>query len=226
MNRNRTVAGLDFHKDSIYLCIMRYDEAIIFEKTYGGLIPDLRQMCNDRIAQGVTEAAMESTTVYWVPVWNELCNSMELRLVNPNFIKQLPGRKSDIKDAQWIAECLLKNLLKGSFVPEPIVQNMRKLNPRIFDLQEDLTCYSNKLDAALQRCGFRLTNYVAKITGKSYRKAVEAIASSVTAPDELIKCVHGRIINKHGRETMLNAMTGSLSTTDITVIRQYWELLL
>lgn len=103
MNRNRTVAGLDVHKDSIYLCIMGYDEAIIFEKTYGVLTPDLRQMCSDMVARGVTEAAMGSTAVYWVPVWNELCDSMELKLVNPYFIKQLPGRKSDVKDAQWIA---------------------------------------------------------------------------------------------------------------------------
>ena len=114
MDRNRTVAGLDVHKDSIYLCIMGHDEAIIFEKTYGVLTPDLRQMCNDMVDRGVTEAAMESTAVYWVPVWNELCESMELKLVNPYFIKQLPGRKSDVKDARWIAECLLKNLIKGA----------------------------------------------------------------------------------------------------------------
>ena len=225
MDRQRTVAGLDVHKDSIYLCIMQQGGAIIFEKTYGVLTPELRQMCVDMLERGVSEAAMESTAIYWVPVWNELCGSIGLKLVNPYFIKQLPGRKSDVKDAQWIAECLLKDLIKGSFVPEPVVQDMRKLNRRIFDLQEDLTYCSNKLDAALQRCGFRLSNYVAKITGKSYRKAVEAIASGVTAPDELIKFVHGRIINKHGRETMLAAMTGSFSTTDITVIRQYWELL-
>ena len=128
MDRNRTVAGLDVHKDSIYLCIMGHDEAIFWEKTYGVLTPELRQMCKDMVEHGVTEAAMESTAVYWMPVWNELCESMELKLVNPYFIKQLPGRKSDVKDAQWIAECLLKNLIRGSFVPEPIVQDMRKLN--------------------------------------------------------------------------------------------------
>ncbi len=99
MNRNRTVAGLDVHKDNIYLCIMRHDGTIIFEKTYGVLTPDLRQMCNDMVAQGGTEAAMESTAVYWVPVWNKLCESMELKLVNPYFIRQLPGRKSDVRDA-------------------------------------------------------------------------------------------------------------------------------
>ncbi len=73
------------------------------------------------------------------------------------------GRKSDVKDAKWIAECLLKNLIKGSFVPETAVQDMRKLNRRIMDLNDDMTYNCNKLDAALQRCGFRLSNYVAGI---------------------------------------------------------------
>lgn len=128
MDRNRTVAGLDVHKDNIYLCIMGQNEEIIFQNTYGVLTPELRQMRKDMLGHGVTECAMESTAVYWVPVWNELCGSMELKLVNPYFIRQLPGRKSDVKDAQWIAECVLKKLIKGSFVPDPAVQDMRKLN--------------------------------------------------------------------------------------------------
>jgi transposase len=66
MDRNRTVASLDVHKDSIYLCIMGHDGAIIFEKSYRVLTPELRQMCNDMVNRGVTEAAMESTAVYWM----------------------------------------------------------------------------------------------------------------------------------------------------------------
>lgn len=220
MNRNRTVAGLDIHKDSVYLCIMGHDGTIIFEKTYGVLTPDLRQMSQDMEARGVTEAAMESTAVYWVPVWNELCNSMELKLVNPYFIKQLPGRKSDIKDAQWIAECLLKNLIKGSFVPGPVVQNMRKLNRRIMDLNEDLTYNTNKLDAALQRCGFRLSNYVSRIKGKSYQSVLSCIIDGERDPGKLIAKVHGRTINKHGRQTIMAAVTGCFSDTDIIIFRQ------
>lgn len=225
MDRNRTVAGLDVHKDSIYLCIMGYDEAIIFEKTYGVLTPDLRQMCNDMTDRGVTEAAMESTAVYWVPVWNELCESMELKLVNPYFIKQLPGRKSDIKDAQWIAECLLKNLIKGSFVPEPIVQDMRKLNRRIMDLNEDMTYNTNKLDSALQRCGFRLSNYVSQVKGKSYQSVLQAIIGGNTDPEELIKLVHGRTVNKNGRDIIKAALTGNFSKTDLVVLRQTKEVI-
>ena len=153
MDRNRTVAGLDVHKDSIYLCIMGHEEAIIYEKTYGVLTPELRQMCNDMLDRGVTEAAMESTAVYWLPVWNELCESMELKLVNPYFIKQLPGRKSDVKDAQWIAECLLKNLIRGSFVPEPVVQDMRKLNHRIQTASDHPRCQGTRRHS--HNCGDR-----------------------------------------------------------------------
>lgn len=220
MNRNRTVAGLDIHKDSVYLCIMGHDGTIIFEKTYGVLTPDLRQMCQDMVEHGVTEAAMESTAVYWVPVWNGLCGSMELKLVNPYFIKQLPGRKSDIKDARWIAECLLKNLIKGSFVPGPVVQDMRKLNRRIMDLNEDLTYNTNKLDAALQRCGFRLSNYVSRIKGKSYQSVLSCIIDGERDPGKLIAKVHGRTINKHGRQTIMAAVTGCFSDTDIIIFRQ------
>ena len=168
---------------------------------------------------------MESTAVYWIPVWNELCESMELKLVNPYFIKQLPGRKSDVKDAQWIAECLLKNLIKGSFVPEPVVQEMRKLNRRIMDLNEDMTYNTNKLDAALQRCGFRLSNYVSQIQSKSYQSVLKSIINGIRDPEELVKLVHGRTVNKHGRDTIKAAVTGLFSDTDLIIFRQTKEVI-
>ena len=204
---------------------MRYDETIIFEKTYGTLTTELRQMRDDMLSHGVTECAMESTAVNWVPVWNELSGHMQLRLANPMFIKQLPGRKSDTRDAQWIAECQLKNLIRKSFVPEPIVQDMRKLNRRIFDLNEDLTYNRNKLDAAMQRCGFRLSNYVTATGGKSYQNVVRAIASGITDAEVLVGKVHGRTVNKHGKATILGAVTGNFSATDIQVIRQYLAMM-
>ena len=225
MKHERIVAGLDVHKDSVYLCIMRYDEAILFEKTYGTLTTELRQMRDDMLSHGVTECAMESTAVYWVPIWNELCEHMKLRLANPMFIKQLPGRKSDIRDAQWIAECQLKNLIRKSFVPEPIVQDLRKLNRRIFDLNEDLVYNKNKLDATMQRCGFRLSNYVSNTGGKSYQSVVRAIADGITDTEQLIKKVHGRTVNKHGKETILGAITGNFSATDKQVIKQYLAMI-
>lgn len=95
MDRNRTVAGLDVHKDSAYLCIMTQNGAVIFQKIYGVLTPELRQMRDNMSLHRVAEVA-----VYWIPVRNELCGFMELKLVNQYFIRQLPERKSDVKDAQ------------------------------------------------------------------------------------------------------------------------------
>lgn len=225
MDRNRIVAGLDVHKDSVFLCIMRYDEAIIFEKTYGTLTTQLRQMRDDMLSHGVTECAMESTAVYWIPVWNELCEYMTLRLANPHFIRQLPGRKSDTKDAQWIAECQLKRLIRKSFVPNPVVQDMRKLNRRIFSLNEDLTYNKNKLDAAMQRCGFRLSNYVSNTGSKSYQRVVRAISQGETDAEKLVSLVHGRTVNKHGRDAITGSVTGNFSPVDIAVIRQYLAMI-
>lgn len=225
MDRQRIVAGLDIHKDSVFLCVIDSDGAIIFQKTYGTLTPELYQMRDDMVSRGVSEAAMESTATYWVPVWNALCGHMSLKLVNPYFIKQLPGRKSDVKDAQWIAECVLKDLIRGSFVPPAEVQDMRKYNRRIFDLNDDMTYNTNKLDAALQRCGFRLSNYVSRIKGKSYRKCIMAIANGVTEPQELVKLVHSRTVNKHGKDVITSAVTADFHEADICLIRQYIEVI-
>ncbi len=225
MDRNRNVAGLDIHKDTIYLCVMDHTATIIFENVYGTLTPDLQLICSDMLSQGVTEAAMESTATYWVPVWNALCDSMSLKLVNPYFIKQLPGRKSDVRDAQWIAECLLKNLIRGSFVPDKTVQDMRKYNRRIFDLNEDMTYNTNKLDATLQRCGFRLSNYVSRVKGESYQKCVKAIINGITNPEKLVTLIHGRTLRKFGHNIIKDAVTGDFHQADICLLRQYAELI-
>lgn len=101
------------HKDSVYLCILRENGEKI-ERVYGVLTPQLDSMRDFMAENEVSEVAMESTSVYWIPIWRVLVDSFELKLVNPYFIKQLPGRKSDVKDAQWIAECVMKELIRGS----------------------------------------------------------------------------------------------------------------
>jgi len=119
MNSQRIVAGLDVHKDSIYLCILSPRCEILYENKFGVLTTQLREMRDIMLQYGVSEAAMESTGVYWIPVWNELVDAMDAKLVNPYFIKQLPGRKSDVKDAQWIAECLLEKSYTWEFCALP-----------------------------------------------------------------------------------------------------------
>ena len=170
--------------------------------------------------RGVTEVSMESTSIYWIPIWRIIEPRFQLKLVNPYFIRQLPGRKSDVKDAQWIAECTLKDLIRGSFVPPELIQQLRQYDRRIFDLDAEIVRKLSKLDAVMQRCNIRLSNYVSNTDTKSYKDVVRNLCEGVTDPEELIMNIHGRIINKHGRETILAALTGVVSDAEKDVMRQ------
>ena len=117
---NRCCAGLDVHKKTIAACVRRIDEqGRLHEevRTFGTMTGDLLVLADWMSAQGVTHVAMESTGVFWKPVFNILEGSFELLLVNARHIKQVPGRKTDVKDCQWIAQLLQHGLLRASYVP-------------------------------------------------------------------------------------------------------------
>jgi transposase len=124
------VCGLDVHKDSVFACILDEKGGKIFEGRYGTLTPDLISLRDAPVEHGAARIAMESTSIYWMPIWRVLALDFELTLVNPYLIKQLPGRKSDVKDAQWIAQCLQKGMLRGSYVPCEELQQMRQYSRR------------------------------------------------------------------------------------------------
>ena len=218
----RSVCGLDVHKDSVYLCILSEDGELI-EKVFGVLTFQLHQMRDLLLAHHVEKVSMESTSVYWIPIWRILAPHFHLQLVNPYFIKQLPGHKSDVADAQWIAECTMKNLISSSFVPPEDIQQLRQYDRRIFDLDEEIVRKLSKLDAVMQRCNIRLSNYVSNVDCKSYKDVVRKISEGVTDPEILIEEIHGRIINHHGRETILASLTGVVSQAEIDVLRQLRE---
>lgn len=215
----RTVCGLDVHKDSIYLCILSSTGEVI-EKVYGVLTIQLEEMRDLMLTHHVQEVGMESTSVYWIPVWRCLEPYFKLKLINPYFIRQLPGHKSDVKDAQWIAECLLKDLVRGSFVPPERIQQLRQYDRRIYDLDDEIIRKLAKLDAAVQRCNIRLSNYVSNTDGKSYKSVIDRNCEGVTDPKALVEEVHGRIINRHGRETIIAALRGCITECDIDIMRQ------
>ena len=215
----RTVCGLDVHKDSIFVCILNVN-GILFQDKIGVLTPDLERLVDVLHEHGATEVCMESTSIYWMPVWRILEPYFSLKLVNPYFIKQLPGKKSDVKDSEWIAICLLKDLIRGSYVPEDRIQQLRQYDRRIFDLNKDIVYKLTKLDAALQRCNIRISNYVSTTDGKSYQKVVENISEGITDPKVLASLIHGRILNRVGKDIITASLTGVITQTDIDVIRQ------
>ncbi len=118
----RTVCGLDVHKDSVYLCILS-STGEIYEKKFGVLTTELIEMRDLMLSHHVLEVGMESTSVYWVPIWRVLEPHFKLKLINPYFIKQLPGHKSDVKDAQWIADIIARNIAISD--DEPDIERIR-----------------------------------------------------------------------------------------------------
>ena len=215
----RIVCGLDVHKDSIYLCILSSTGEIL-EQVFGVLTTQLEEMRDLMLKYNVQEVGMESTSVYWIPVWRVLEPHFELKLINPYFIKQLPGRKSDVKDAQWIAECMMKELVRGSFVPPERIQQLRLYDRRIYDLDDEIIRKLAKLDAVIQRCNIRLSNYVSNTDSVSYKSVIDKICEGVTSPEELVKEIHGRIINRHGKEIIIASLKGCITEVDIDIMTQ------
>ena len=214
----RNVCGLDVHKDSVFMCILKENGEKI-EIKFDVLTPSLDTMCDILTHHEVQEVAMESTSIYWIPIWRILCESFDVKLVNPYFIKQLPGRKTDVKDAHWIALVLQKELVKGSFVPDPLIQELRQYGRCISRIKRNLVRSEQNIDMILQRCNIRLSNYVSNVKGKSMQKVVRAIINGESDPDVLVELIHKRTINKHGKSIIRDSLSGVISGADRMMLR-------
>ncbi len=218
----RTVCGLDVHKDSVFMCILG-ENGLKIEDNFSTLTPDLERMREMMVSQGVSEVAMESTSIYWVPVWNILESDFSLKLVNPLFIKQLPGRKTDVKDAHWIATVLQKELIRGSYVPEHSIQELRLIERRQADLRKKGVRVVQRIDNVLQRCNIRLSNYISDVESKSMLKVIEAIISGERDGKKLSYLVHGRTKNKHGSTIIEASLSGYITPSVVFNLKQLTE---
>ncbi|GHS93171.1 IS110 family transposase [Bacteroidia bacterium] len=218
------VCGLDVHKDSVFACILGANEEKIYEGRFGTTTSELTKLRNNLVEYGTGRVAMESTSIYWMPVWSVLQSDFELNLVQPYFIKQLPGRKTDVKDAHWIATCLQKGLIKGSFVPDSDLQQMRQYSRRYRYLSHCMVKVEQRMDNHLQRCNIRFSNYISN-QGKnvSVRKIVKAIVAGEHDPAELCKKVHGRTVNRHGKQVITDSLDGVVLSADAAMLRQCME---
>ena len=121
----KTVCGLDVHKGMILMCILKTNGSKIIQE-FSTLTVDVESIRDLMTEHAVEEVGMESTGVYWIPIWRILQGHFDLKLINPYFIKQLPGRKSDVKDSEWIATVVQKGLVRGSYVPGKHIQELRQ----------------------------------------------------------------------------------------------------
>lgn len=216
--------GLDVHKDSVFACVLDGDGIKVLEERFGTLTPELDRLREQLISCGCGRVAMESTSIYWIPVWNVLRHDFELTLANPLFIKQMPGRKSDAKDAAWIADCLRKGSIKGSYVPDGLVQEMRQYGRRYRNLSKKIVRVTQQMDNYLQRCNMRFSNYISNQNrNTSLRKILKAIVGGERDPVKLCSMVHGRTRNKHGEQTIIHSLTGVILDSDTEMLRQSVE---
>lgn len=214
--------GLDVHKDSVFCAIYngkRYEEI----EVYSTLSFDLFRMGEKLLSLGVSQIAMESTGIYWIPVWNILESmGFDLLLVNPYLIKQMPGRKSDVKDSQWIATLLYKGLLRGSLVPNVLIRELRCYSRKYMKLQQRQTAVLSEMERTLEMMNIRITSFVSNISGKSVLRVIKAIIDGQVDSVELEKCIHGRIRNAH-KEKIRQSLSGFINSHHCFALELLYE---
>lgn len=181
----RCVSGLDVHKQSVVACRRRLLEGGKVDqevKTFGTTTASLLALLDWLREWQVSHVAMESTGVYWKPIWNILEGHMELLLVNARHLKTVPGRKTDVKDCEWIAQLMQYGLLKASFVPSPEIRQWRDLTRHRTKLTDQHTAVVNRLHKVLEDGNIKLSTVISDIMGVSGRRMLRALAAGESDP--------------------------------------------
>jgi transposase len=181
-------AGLDVHKKSVYGCAIwgqNEDGKQQQIHSFGTVTADLRKLVDWLREHGITHVAMEATGVFWRPVWAALEGQFELMLVNPHHIKAIPGRKTDAKDSEWIADLLRHGLLQGSFVPPTEIQDLRDLTRYRTELVESQNRVDNRIQKLLEQCNIKLSSVASDTLGLSGRLMIEAMIEGEQDPERL-----------------------------------------
>ena len=192
-------AGLDVHKRTVVGCRIVPDEKGDWyreTRTFGTMLEDLLALRDWLAAVQITHVAMESTGVYWKPVFNILEGEFEVLLVNAKHIKFVPGRKTDVKDAQWIAELLQHGLLKASFIPEAPQRELRELVRYRTHLIDERTREVNRVHKVLEDANIKLSSVATDIMGVSAREMLAALIAGKDDPAALAQLAKARMRNK------------------------------
>ena len=190
------VAGLDVHKKTVVACIFTpgpHGEPHKELRTFGTMTQDLLALAHWLTSKGVTHVAMESTGEFWKPVYNLLEASFTVLVVNAQHIKTVPGRKTDVKDAEWIADLLRHGLLKGSFIPPLPQRDLRDLTRQRTNLVQDRAHVVNQLQKVLEWANIKLTSVVSDIMGVSARAMLAAMIGGEEDQAALAGLAQGRL---------------------------------
>ncbi len=193
------VCGLDVHKASVAACVRipnSQGTSTHEVRTFGTTTGDLLALRDWLTAHGVTHVALESTGVFWKPVFYLLEDQFHCLLVNPTHIKQVPGRKTDVQDCAWLAQLLAHGLLRGSFVPPAPIRDLRDLTRYRTALLQERTREANRVHKLLQDAGIKLSSVATDILGVSGRAMLNALLEGTTDPQALAELARGKLRRK------------------------------
>jgi transposase len=198
--------GLDIHKKSVVACLLTPQRKQI--RTFGTMTVDILQLADWLLQEECTHVAMESTGVYWKPIYNLLegYEQFELLVVNAQHIKAVPGRKTDVKDAEWIADLLRHGLLRGSFIPSAEQRDLRELTRYRTTLVRERADTVNRLQKVLEDANIKLASVATDITGVSGRAMLEGLLAGQCDPAVLAELAKGRLREKS--EALVAALAG------------------
>lgn len=213
-----TSCGIDVHQKTIVCCILdgllSTNKPKKSYKIFGTRTSELRKALKWLEENKVTDIFMESTGQYWVPIFNIFSEgNFNMILANPEHIKNVPGRKTDMKDAEWIAQLGRVGLIQSSYIPAPEVMELRLMTRRRQSYTEKRTQAKNELHNILQRSNIKLTGYLSNIFGKTGQALLQLyINGEVLSIESVSACLHGKV--KASPEDILQAMDGKISRTD------------
>jgi transposase len=202
-------AGLDVHKKTVVVCCLTPGPAGTLQRqirTFSTMTQDLLRLADWLISLGVTHVALEATGEYWKPVHAILETVVPVLVVNARHIKNVPGRKTDVKDAEWIAELLRHGLLRASFVPPRPQRDLRDLTRQRTNLVQDRAQVVNRLQKVLEWANLKLSSVATDVTGASARAMLAAIIGGETDAGVLAELAQGRMRSK--RAALEQALTG------------------
>jgi transposase len=188
--------GLDVHKKSVTACVLWASGRRRQTRAFGTFTRELLELGDWLRACGVTHVAMESTGVYWKPVWNLLEGQFEVLLVNAQHIKAVPGRKTDQKDSEWIADLLQHGLLRASFVPPTPIRELRDLTRYRASLAQEINRIANRIQKVLEDANIKLASVATDTLGASGRAMLEAIVNGEQDSQRLAEMSRGLLRNK------------------------------
>ena len=210
------VCGMDVHKETVVVCIM--GEGIKKEiRTFSTMTNDLIRLKQWLKENMITHVAMESTGVYWKPIYNILEDSFEIFLVNARHIKHVPGRKTDMKDCEWICKLLRNGLLKGSFIPPKDIRELRDLTRYKRKLIQTISAEKNRIQKILEDANIKISSVVSDTFGATGYGIINAIIEGTLSPEDLSTHAKGRLKNK--KEELKEALTGNISQHHIFMIK-------